>query len=183
MIIVGAGLLVLGELLLDHIPADGVWWCGEANGLTCLDAMAQAQLADFESAAAQADAQAKAERGALIRERARLAQREVDSIHLYRGVTVGHEGYGAATRGVAVPIGGHDDPQRHNSGDTNSIYTSWTTRIPVARYYAMRNGSGVIMDAWISRSRVLDNTSIDQFNESEWLVIGPVFGADVTFVP
>jgi hypothetical protein len=55
LIIGGTGLLVLSELLLsDHIPASGVWWCGEANGLACLDAMAQAQLEEIERIEAQA---------------------------------------------------------------------------------------------------------------------------------
>jgi len=125
--------------------------------------------------------QAEAHRLEVIRERAQLAQREADSIHLYRGVTVGHEGYERATRGIVLPIGGHDDPIEHNRGNTNSIYTSWTTRQGVAAWYALKAGSGVVLDAWIRRSRVVE--SVDVFNEGEWLVIGPVFGAKRTFVP
>jgi len=97
-------------------------------------------------------------------------------------VTTGHEGYELATRGIAIPRGGHDDPDLHNGGDTESIYTSWTSREHVAERFAVQRGSGVVLDQWFPRSR-LRRSLHDVHDEGEVLVIGPVMGAGVRLVP
>jgi RHS repeat-associated protein len=125
---------------------------------------------------------AKAARREAIRARAQeLAKPAGTRIHLFRGVTQLHEGYENATRGIAVPIGGHDDPHLHNGGDTESIFTSWTTLEHVAEDFALKSGQGVVLDSWFTKSRLVP--SPDEHTEGEILVVGPVTGAGVRVVP
>lgn len=107
-----------------------------------------------------------------------LAERRV---HLFRGITRGEDTYDEATLGRVFPRGGHSSPLEHNRGDTYSVFTSWTARWDVAERYALESGAGVVLDYWFERGRLV--SSPDEENEQEWLVLGPVVGANVTFVP
>ncbi len=100
---------------------------------------------------------------------------------LYRGVSAGHPDYPNAVNGMAVPSGlegGHDDPDRHNAGDNDSIFTSWTMSRAVADYHASKDGSGGVV---LSREFAPGETvpSPDNFAELEVLVPGVVTGARV----
>ncbi|MDQ0781251.1 hypothetical protein [Chryseobacterium sp. W4I1] len=97
-------------------------------------------------------------------------------ITLYRGVCVGHYDYKNAIKGMAVPLGGHSDPGLHNWGDTESVFTSWTTNINVARRFANKNGSGgVILSKEFPIHQIIP--SPDESNEQEILIRGIVTGA------
>jgi hypothetical protein len=66
-------------------------------------------------------------------------------ITVYHGVPVGHPKYNEALVGMAVPLGEHEDIERHVIGeDTRSIYTSWSTREFVAILYANK----VVKEVW-----------------------------------
>jgi len=97
-------------------------------------------------------------------------------ITLYRGVCVGHYDYKNAIKGMAVPLGGHNDPDSHNWGDTESVFTSWTTNINVARKFANKNGSGGVL---LSKEFLIHEVipSPDKYNEQEILIRGIVTGA------
>ncbi|WP_407334176.1 SpvB/TcaC N-terminal domain-containing protein [Enterovibrio sp. 27052020O] len=100
---------------------------------------------------------------------------------LYRGVSAGHPDYPNAVNGMAVPSGlegGHDDPDRHNAGDNDSVFTSWTMSRAVADYHASKDGSGGVV---LSREFAPGETvpSPDSFAELEVLVPGVVTGARV----
>lgn len=101
-------------------------------------------------------------------------------ITLYRGVCIGHYDYKNALQGRAVPLGGHSDPKLHNWGDTESIFTSWTTNENVAAKFANKNGGGVIL----KKSFYINETvpSPDKYNEQEVLIPGIVIGAIPTIV-
>ena len=100
---------------------------------------------------------------------------------LYRGVTVGHPGYGDALLGTAQPRGGTSTSEEHNEGFTDSIYTSWSHSFSTASWYANRSGQGgVVLTSRIPRSR--QTPSPDRFNEGEVLVRGIVIGANVTLI-
>lgn len=51
-----------------------------------------------------------------------------ETINLFRGVNSSSPAFKNATKGVAVPKGGNATPEAHNSGNTNSNFTSWTKR-------------------------------------------------------
>jgi hypothetical protein len=114
-----------------------------------------------------------------------LPRRSEDILSLYRGVPAKHPGHPFALLGAAFPIGGHgghDDAERHNRGDTNSIFTSWTTDPAVAARMASSEGSGgVVLFKNIPRAQTVP--SPDLFNEREVLVVGPVTGAHVRILP
>ncbi len=97
-------------------------------------------------------------------------------ITLYRGVCVGHYDYKNALKGMAVPLGGHNDPDSHNWGDTESVFTSWTTNINIALKFANKNGSGGVL---LSKDFLVRETipSPDTYNEQEILIQGIVTGA------
>ena len=101
---------------------------------------------------------------------------------LYRGVTVGHPGYGEALLGIARPRGGTATPAQHNEDeDTRSPYTSWTRSYGIANYWANRSpAGGIILSARIPRSRQV--ASPDLYREQEVLVTGVVTGANVTLI-
>ena len=92
---------------------------------------------------------------------------------------VGHPDYLNAKKGMAVPYGGHNDPDAHNMGDYKSIYTSWSFSRNVADYHANKNGAGGVV--LIKRFKLSQTVpSPDGMNEGEMLVPGVVKGAGVT---
>ncbi|MFJ2198766.1 putative T7SS-secreted protein [Streptomyces violaceusniger] len=103
--------------------------------------------------------------------------------YLYRGVPNGHYKYDEAKQGRAVPLGGHSDPERHNGGNTNSEFTSWTTDFDgVAVDAADELGPGGIVmripKSSIPDSRIVESPDI--YDESEILIRGEVSGAQVS---
>lgn len=101
---------------------------------------------------------------------------ENNLIVLFRGVHALHPDIQNAKLGIATPIGGHDNPIRHNAGDNNSIFTSWTTNIWVANSFAQRKGAGgIILTKQFHISQIIPST--DKFHQGEWLVAGIVKGA------
>ncbi|WP_445457009.1 DUF6443 domain-containing protein [Flavobacterium sp. HNIBRBA15423] len=103
----------------------------------------------------------------------------VPSITLFRGVYFGHPDYANALNGIATPIGGHDDPFLHNWGDNESIFTSWSVNIAVAKTHASKAmvSNGVIL---MKRFKVYEIVpSPDKMKEGEFLVPGVVNGAKV----
>lgn len=64
---------------------------------------------------------------------------------LFRGVPHDHFFYDLAEIGIAEafdPIEGHNNPVEHRDGNTNSVYTSWTTDINVAINFATTDTYG-----------------------------------------
>jgi RHS repeat-associated protein len=109
-------------------------------------------------------------------------ERREPSDILYRGVRNGGRGYQLALAGVAMPWGFHNDPDEHNEGFTDSIFTSWSRERSVAVWWAKRKGNGgVVLTAKIPKSRQVE--SLDRSGEGEVLVTGVVFGAGVTRIP
>jgi len=108
-------------------------------------------------------------------------RREDPGMYLYRGVAFGHPDYANALQGMAVPYGlngGHSDPEAHNTGSYNSIYTSWSMSRGVADYHANKGKQpGVVL----MKKFMLHETvpSPDEHHELEVLVPGIVRGADV----
>jgi hypothetical protein len=75
---------------------------------------------------------------------------------------------------------GHSDPQDHSIiGDTNNIFTSWTSNIAVAREFANRFSSrGIILEKNfdLSKTRYFrSDMNDDVLQESEYLIRGSVF--------
>ncbi|MFC4586624.1 RHS repeat-associated core domain-containing protein [Sphaerisporangium corydalis] len=106
-----------------------------------------------------------------------------DDSYIYRGIPENHWFYADALRGKAVPRGGHSNPARHNGGNTNSIFTSWTTDLDgVARDAAEEMGyPGIVMRirvGAVSRERI--HESPDIYGESERLVSGVLDGAEIS---
>ncbi|XBK19340.1 RHS repeat-associated core domain-containing protein [Pedobacter lusitanus] len=109
---------------------------------------------------------------------------------LYRGVNESHPGFKNAMNGVAEPIGGNASAAAHNSGNTASFFTSWSTNPDVATNFALRpNGSGVMMEVTVPTSSTVASPSLLNIqlkgtktvvNESEVLLRGTVSGAKVT---
>jgi hypothetical protein len=84
-----------------------------------------------------------------------------------------------ATQGIAIPIGGVATPREHSLGNTNSIYTSWSTDPNVAAWGG--GAFGVILKIRVLESdpRVFPNIFSKYPGEKEVLIIGPVTGAEV----
>ena len=97
-------------------------------------------------------------------------------VKLFRGVPKDHPKFGEAQKGAATPFGGHEDPKLHNTMDTHSEFTSWTTDIEVAKKFA--GEGGVILEKNVPVSRTVK--SPDAYGEKEVLIRGPVRGAKVT---
>jgi len=99
---------------------------------------------------------------------------------LYRGVWDTHPAFNQALLGNAAPRGGNIvSPYLHNMGNTNSIFTSWTTDAAVA---AERAGAGgVILEGRFPASRLVasPNVAPSLIPEAEVLVLGKVTGAKV----
>lgn len=101
---------------------------------------------------------------------------EDEFIVLFRGVHALHPDLPNAKIGIAMPIGGHSDPELHNLGDNKSVFTSWTTNIWIANSFASRKGKGgIILTKQFHISRLVP--SADSFQQGEWLVSGIVKGA------
>ncbi len=97
-------------------------------------------------------------------------------IVLFRGVHALHPDLPNAKVGIAMPIGGHSDPELHNMGDNKSVFTSWTTNIWVANSFACRKGSGgIILVKQFHITQLVPSTG--NFQQGEWLVSGIVVGA------
>jgi RHS repeat-associated protein len=97
-------------------------------------------------------------------------------ITLFRGVHKNHPDYQNALLGIATPIGGHDDPLRHNLGDNKSVFTSWTTTPWTALSFANSSGLGGII--LVKQFNATDITpSPDKFFQGEVLIRGIVTGA------
>lgn len=105
-------------------------------------------------------------------------------ITLYRGVSAKHPDYFNAIRGMAFPAAlmpiGHNSPSAHNSGDNNSIFTSWTISRSVANYHASKDApfKGVVLVKTFELSKTVPSPDI--FNELEVLIPGVVKDANVT---
>ncbi|WP_430382954.1 putative T7SS-secreted protein [Streptomyces sp. P10-4] len=112
--------------------------------------------------------------------------------YLYRGIGYANEHspqkwlrmYEDATRGIAKPHGGHSDPQSHVGGDTDSIFTSWTTYyedMALEESYK-GNGPGIVLripnSDGVGYSRV-PGVSFP-YDEGEVLIRGAVTGAEVS---
>jgi hypothetical protein len=108
-----------------------------------------------------------------------------NSITLYRGVDASHPGYADALEGTARPRGGSATPVDHVLGDTRSEFTSWTSDLDVAEGFATRqSGSGVILSKTFSQGMLIPSPgNLLGIGESEFLVPGPVKGANVMRVP
>lgn len=105
-----------------------------------------------------------------------------EQVTVFRGVGETTNGitpnpaYDQALQGQAIPRGKVADPAAHNKGFTeNSVFTSWTTDQSIAIDHATKNGDGILLQMTVPRSRL--TASPDNFNESEVLIRGNVFGA------
>ena len=107
----------------------------------------------------------------------RSSPAEEDGAVLYRGVHDEHPGFAEALVGIARPRGGHEDPMLHNSWDTKSEFTSWTTNREVAVEGAA-DQNGVVLEKWFPKSAWLRTP--DKQAEDEILIKGLVTGAKVT---
>ncbi|MFF6881434.1 RHS repeat domain-containing protein [Streptomyces sp. NPDC012474] len=112
--------------------------------------------------------------------------------YLYRGVSVESPAFDNASRGIAVPRGGSASMRTHHDGNTNSIYTSWTTSKQTALQYARGAAEGrsdlpgVILQAKLPLGQPVYPSfmiSDDLWEGNENLVEGIVQGAKVFFVP
>jgi hypothetical protein len=105
-------------------------------------------------------------------------------IRCYRGVSEGHIFYQDALQGIARPRGGSATPAKHNEGNTESEYTSWTTDHRVAHKKALESdfvGRGVILQKDFDEVEIV--LSPDIYFESEVLIRGLVKDALVVEVP
>ncbi|MFF5964736.1 DUF6531 domain-containing protein [Streptomyces collinus] len=112
--------------------------------------------------------------------------------YLYRGVSVESPAFDNATRGIAIPRGGSASMRTHHDGNTDSIYTSWTTSKQTALQYARGAAEGrsdlpgVILQAKLPLGQPVYPSfmiSDDLWEGNENLVEGIVQGAKVYFVP
>ncbi|GGS95685.1 hypothetical protein GCM10010270_79580 [Streptomyces violaceus] len=112
--------------------------------------------------------------------------------YLYRGVSVESPAFDNATRGIAIPRGGTASMLTHHDGNTNSIYTSWTTSKQTALQYARgaaegrRDLPGAILQVKLPLGQPVYPSfmiSDDLWEGNENLVEGIVQGAKVYFVP
>jgi hypothetical protein len=103
---------------------------------------------------------------------------------LWRGISKEHPSYAKALQGKAEPRGGHDNTQKHNGGDTKSIFTSWTRDKTLAENYATKWGtvSGVVLEKDFSTLQNQLVLSEDMFYEDEVLVVGIVENAKVHLI-
>ncbi|MEV7232199.1 polymorphic toxin-type HINT domain-containing protein, partial [Polymorphospora sp. NPDC051019] len=98
----------------------------------------------------------------------------------FRGVDEQHPGYADALNGTARPRGGHSDWARHNAGDTESEFTSWTSNRSTAERHATKmSGRGVVLMVRRGSRAIIDMEffGLDKFGESEVLIEGIVQGA------
>ncbi|MEU9654245.1 FG-GAP-like repeat-containing protein [Streptomyces sp. NPDC048110] len=112
--------------------------------------------------------------------------------YLYRGVSVESPAFDNATRGIAIPRGGSASMKTHHDGNTDSIYTSWTTSKQTALQYARGAAEGrsdlpgAILQVKLPLGQPVYPSfmiSDDLWEGNENLVEGMVQGAKVYFVP
>ncbi|TDC74172.1 RHS repeat-associated core domain-containing protein [Actinomadura sp. 7K507] len=107
---------------------------------------------------------------------------------LYRGVRKEHAKYDDATQGIARPRGGTATPEEHNMANTESPWTSWTTKRWVAEKHATKgeSGEGAVLEIElpIPGHKLYDQALMgtDFWGESEVLVDGVIENAFVTLV-
>ncbi|MFG2311941.1 RHS repeat-associated core domain-containing protein [Streptomyces sp. NPDC048566] len=112
--------------------------------------------------------------------------------YLYRGVSTESPAYNSAVHGIAEPRGGSASMQTHHDGNTDSIYTSWSTSKQTALTYARGAAEGrsdlpgVILQVKLPLGQpiypsIMFSTELWESNES--LVEGIVRGAKVFHVP
>ena len=108
--------------------------------------------------------------------------------HLYRGVSASHPALKYAKQGRAVPareIGGASAKQHNEGGFSgNSMFTSWTDNLEIARYHATKDGDGgVILSAPFGAPSKTDKwsweVSDDIWMENERLLKGTREGLGV----
>jgi len=104
--------------------------------------------------------------------------------YLYRGVTEDHPGFDDAADGVAEPRGGPASALEHNAGNTESDFTSWSSKEDVAMKFATNNGrnSGILLRVAVKDVAGQVVRSLDKYKESEWLLRGVVRGAESRFI-
>lgn len=100
--------------------------------------------------------------------------------------------YAEAMMGTAIPNGlrpgqvAHSNMGDHAMGDNYSIWTSWTKDPSVARNFATNYGviPGVILSQKFKLGQAIPNISetAKLMQEGEWLVTGPVMGAQVQHI-
>jgi hypothetical protein len=97
-------------------------------------------------------------------------------IDVYRGVNANHPDIALAEQGIARAPGGHGNPYDHIAGNTDSIFTSWTTSLSEARMRADLAGSGgVVLRDRMSQS-LADALKLPRgfTNEEELLRVGQI---------
>jgi hypothetical protein len=118
----------------------------------------------------------------LVRSRGALAS------FLYRGVHARHPALSAALEGNVVPGDpqGAVTPEEHNLGgvSANSPFTSWTTRLEIARMYALSSGPGGVVLRLPAGVPLPEESwswelSPDEYHEDEVLLRGSRSGATV----
>ena len=119
-----------------------------------------------------------------------MKNNNVERVKLYRGVNNTSPAYTAAKKGNVSPRGGNASALEHNLGNTESIFTSWTTDIKVATNFALRpSGKRVILTADILKSKLVKSPNQKTINliqslgkvisEAEILVKGNITNANV----
>jgi len=105
-----------------------------------------------------------------------------DTIILYRGVSGNHVKFKEALKGIVRPKGGDKTASQHNRGETDSIYTSWSTERWVAEDWALTDNpkQAVILEKEFKISELV--YSPDFSFESEKLIIGEILYAKVSMI-
>ncbi|MFG1892294.1 polymorphic toxin-type HINT domain-containing protein [Micromonospora sp. NPDC049051] len=103
---------------------------------------------------------------------------ENDGEWFFRGVDEHHRSYATQHGGTVAPVGGHNDPVRHNDNDTDSVFTSWTSnRSTAERHAKLLSGRGaVLMVRRGTTGPIIDMAfmDLDKWGESEVLIQGVV---------
>jgi hypothetical protein len=94
-------------------------------------------------------------------------------VEVYRGVNANHPDIELARGGIARAPGGHSDPVLHSAGNTDSIFTSWTTSLSQARMRADLAGpGGVVLQDQVPLSAMQRSGVFP--NEEEFLRVGAI---------
>ena len=96
----------------------------------------------------------------------------------YRGVSRDHLGYYNALNGEAIPRGGPSSALQHQSGLTNSPFTSWSSDPSVAGRFAGNNGI-ILQKEFDSSADYFWRMPNSGYGEDEALIKGPVTGAGI----
>ena len=97
---------------------------------------------------------------------------------LYRGVSRDHPGYDNALQGEAFPRGGPSSALQHQTGRTDSPFTSWSSDPSVAAGFA--GNEGVIMQKEFDPAAAYFwKMPSGGYGEQEVLIEGPVTGAGI----